>query len=643
MPRPLTGQIDQLASGRWQVSVPEVKGSRKRRYETFDTWEEADAWRILAVACVNCGAPIPSCDSTAHWLEDVARRWHHRVYRVQQRAQPGRGDQVLRQIEMYILPWFTSRWKTPNDTLAIHCHEFMLFLAGRCDIDGNVTLGAAAADQVAISEATAGGIHRVLFSILEQAVDERILDRNVAVSSDAAKPTGASHKRQPSTATAVPLRDAAKVASDLHALHQMALWFQRIGGPRVGEAYGPRVGEIIRDGAHGIYVVDSQGGRNFEFWNELGERELATHIEKLKNSTSYRIMVLCPALMELVELIEEAFHTNPDGSLNIGVPLIPGIHAMDGGADGYCTALKVSAQGVFEHSDSLSSHDLRKGLCMDLEHSMDISYVLQRRIAGHAAGNDVHGRIYILDHPDLVKLKDAADQTERLIRAEIGSLIVPTTRMPAFARDHPLYDRLGTAADVLRRAGLLIDKGHRLSTADVAARIGRAETTTRRLIERGVIAGTKVRSAAGVDAWEVEPDAVESYLASYDGFVTVEEAADRIGVTDAQLYRLIKRLGIEPPVDPVSNRKLIDENCIAEVAGELGRISALQTRSMVVADAARLLGRPRTSIQPWVGPRLDRDPETDATGAVYVTRDSVERLRVEMATAPKRPKRLPGR
>ena len=97
-------------------------------------------------------------------------------------------------------------------------------------------------------------------------------------------------------------------------------------------------------------------------------------------------MVVCPSLMNFIELVETAFHTNPDGSLNVGAPLVPGIHAMEGGIAGYTTALRAAARGPFDDSDSLSSHDLRKDLCMDLEHSMSISDVIQRRIAGHAAG-----------------------------------------------------------------------------------------------------------------------------------------------------------------------------------------------------------------------------------------------------------------
>ncbi len=72
MARPLTGQVDKLPSGRFEASLPESNGSRIRRREYFDTRQEADDWRWLAVACVNRGEPVPSPVPSAGWLEDLA-------------------------------------------------------------------------------------------------------------------------------------------------------------------------------------------------------------------------------------------------------------------------------------------------------------------------------------------------------------------------------------------------------------------------------------------------------------------------------------------------------------------------------------------------------------------------------------------
>jgi len=88
---------------------------------------------------------------------------------------------------------------------------------------------------------------------------------------------------------------------------------------------------------------------------------------------------------------------------------------------------------------------------------------------------------------------------------------------------------------------------------------------------------------------------------------------------------------------------LINENCLIVVAGELDPIRAMRGPSILIVEAAKTLRRARTSIQPWIGVPLDRDPETDATGAAYATHASVGRIRLELADAPKGAKGLPGR
>ena len=41
-----------------------------------------------------------------------------------------------------------------------------------------------------------------------------------------------------------------------------------------------------------------------------------------------------------------------------------------------------------------------------------------------------------------------------------------------------------------------------------------------------------------VQAWEVKPDEVDRFLATYDGFRTVKEVADEIAISYHQLYQL---------------------------------------------------------------------------------------------------------
>ena len=64
MSRPLTGRVEEK-NGRFQASVPSTKGSAQRISYTFDTREQADAWRVAAVAAIAAGAPIPGRDTAS--------------------------------------------------------------------------------------------------------------------------------------------------------------------------------------------------------------------------------------------------------------------------------------------------------------------------------------------------------------------------------------------------------------------------------------------------------------------------------------------------------------------------------------------------------------------------------------------------
>ena len=58
MGRPLAGSI-RRREGRWLVSVPEVKGSQRRREESFVVEDDARAWMAQAVIALNAGLPVP--------------------------------------------------------------------------------------------------------------------------------------------------------------------------------------------------------------------------------------------------------------------------------------------------------------------------------------------------------------------------------------------------------------------------------------------------------------------------------------------------------------------------------------------------------------------------------------------------------
>ncbi len=56
--RPLRGTVTTTAAG-FTVSVPRVRGEKARVSLTFDTHEDAERWRSLAIDALHAGEPLP--------------------------------------------------------------------------------------------------------------------------------------------------------------------------------------------------------------------------------------------------------------------------------------------------------------------------------------------------------------------------------------------------------------------------------------------------------------------------------------------------------------------------------------------------------------------------------------------------------
>src|SRR5260221_4607281 len=105
-------------------------------------------------------------------------------------------------------------------------------------------------------------------------------------------------RKKPSAGLRRPLAidEVARVAAHLHVVHQLVLWMMRVLGLRIGEAFGPRVGDVVDLGEVGLAVIDRQGGRAFLTRTRRG---VASAYSKatLKRAASYRVIVVPAALM----------------------------------------------------------------------------------------------------------------------------------------------------------------------------------------------------------------------------------------------------------------------------------------------------------------------------------------------------------
>ena len=66
---------------------------------------------------------------------------------------------------------------------------------------------------------------------------------------------------------------------------------------------------------------------------------------------------------------------------------------------------------------------------------------MRRRFMGHRAGEDVFGRIYTLDHPDVAPLAKVAAILDDNITTHIASLLTPTTRGIHWGTANPIFAR----------------------------------------------------------------------------------------------------------------------------------------------------------------------------------------------------------
>jgi hypothetical protein len=648
--RPLTGSVSQLPSGMWEASLPYQRGSRRRVRAVFASRTAADAWIATGIADIGAGRPVTAPATTAvdtsHWLVDVVDAWFDSKYRRAQRSGPTRANAVRGHLDNHILPFFTSRWSKPSDVHLDDCEVFMLNLAGRCTADGRSVMGTDE-ELPAVTQEYAGEIKRTLRAALAHALARQIITHNPATVIEASDPLGTAIMRaSPSGRGKVMLTflEVHRIARGLHPVHQLVLWMQRILGLRIAEVYGIEIGDIVRDGEYGVAVIASQGGRTFHRWTANGGIETCTSVDNTKNVQSDRFVVVPPMLMRLIDGFIAAFHTAADGSVDPNARLIPAMkHAAEGGIEGYTAALKLAAGHEIDQ-DSVCSHDLRRGLCTDLKWFSTVSEFIQRRLVGHAAGPDVHDRCYVLDHPDHAALREAADETERLLLAEVNDIMVPTCRFPLFHQTNTLHAH---AAEIRSRCldlgWLTLDDDESLSVALCADRIGRSETQARRLIQHEMIRGRKVTGPSGTE-WRVDRTDVDAFLERYRDVMTLDEAAEELALSYHAAFNLQRKMQLDVRVDDVTRRLLIEQRHLDAMRAELERVQALHRRSMSVTNAATVLGRRDTTVRGWIGTHLAADPETDSSGIRFVTRESVADCQQHLADQQRQGSRsLPGR
>jgi integrase len=138
MARRLTGSIRQV-DGRFEASVPEQRGARRRRYEYFATNEEAARWCAAAVNAlyadlpIPCGADFAAAESTprepaagepasgesvrggsVHFFTRESAEWFDEAYNLLRRSGADRAGRVQDSLRLHIDPFFTTAISRPD-------------------------------------------------------------------------------------------------------------------------------------------------------------------------------------------------------------------------------------------------------------------------------------------------------------------------------------------------------------------------------------------------------------------------------------------------------------------------------------------------------------------------------------------------
>lgn len=445
----------------------------------------------------------------------------------------------------------------------------------------------------------------------------------------------ARNRRATSQVRPLSLAECSRIASHLHAVHQTVFWLQRIMGLRISEAYGLLVGDLVDLGESGMLVIQGQGGRTFSVRDDTGTIVAVDRKATVKTAAGSRVLVVPTKMMDLLRVAIEAFHTDPDtGIVDSTARLVPGIHVKErGGQMGYQSALSDAAEAEQLSTEHLgfrvSSHLLRKSVATDLAWTAGIEDSVRRRFMGHRAGDDVFGRIYTLDHPDVAPLVKIAGILDDNITSSITSVITPTTRGIMWGRDNPMFGRADLVEATLSAASWQVELGGEddplCNSIRVAAELGIASETARRWMTDGTLPSIVAPDGHGVPhRWSRLSD-VWSYRDLQDAKIRFPDLAEQLGIRYDELYRMMRHLGLALEQHPTSREFTLTEEEADTLRAEHHRVRALHLRSMKLPAAARQLKLTFTTVRLLaIGGGLELESETDTSGARFVTRASVE-------------------
>ena len=367
-----------------------------------------------------------------------------------------------------------------------------------------------------------------------------------------------------------------------------------------------------------------------------GTIEAVTRTGQLKTAAAHRALVIPGHMLAVLRVAIEAFHTDADsGDVRPEARVILGLRVADqGGQLAFRQAFAKAAAAEGLSSTDLgfrvSPHLLRKSIATDIAWHQGIHDTVRRRFMGHRAADDVYGRIYTLDHPELAPMVNVAAAIDAMVDDTIGSLLVPTTKRVQAAGSWSHRRRMAQAQAVVDAVGWTDEGGERddplCDTVRVASELRIAVTTARRWLRDGTLP-TITATVRGRQRRVVLLSAVWALRDRLANRTLLPDLAIDLGVRYHELYQLARRLDVPMELHPTSRQIEITGETAQVLRAEHERVTGLHARSMKLAAAARELGLAVSTVG-LMAKRgdLTLDAETDSSGARFITRASVTRV-----------------
>ncbi len=407
----------------------------------------------------------------------------------------------------------------------------------------------------------------------------------------------------------ITIEEVARVARYLHPVHQLTLWVMVLLGLRISEAFGLHCRDLHHDKGRQFVKVRRMGGQAFAVFDADGNIESVNEVDRLKSESSLRIIPVAAHLADLLALVTTIFHTgDPDERL------IPVLHG-GGGQAAFRNALQRAGELADVDLSSLMTvaepdavnrlphpHDARKAFA-SLLGLAGIDPDTRKKLLGHAPDDDIHERVYLVDHPDMRQRIEAIDALQALLaKALPAGLAIPTTRkVTTGTQGFTGERRLQIDADV-REVGWVVpctDGAHHglLFSDDIAARAGVRVGTARRWLREGYLPSVRV-DCGDRHRYGATPNDVTALLAALDGGKTLMQLADELGEDANTLRQRIHAQKLD--VITIGRVMIIPESTERAVRDQVQRFAYLARHWIPLAEAAQRANVATAVVASWI-------------------------------------------